>query len=308
MRKWTLAIAMAFAVTGLTLPAADGGIIDLLAEEQFVGYDWGEYLDDQQTSSTIGFDGTETWDAAAAPERGWRVVEQGLSYPGLASAGGAVEPYRTTTWKDGDARTARLIPETHTPHTNDDGWLYLSALINADGYEAREDDEAHHGVDVTLIYRTASPSRDFGFGFGGASGGDDEAARTVRLTTNDHSGSDAYQTDVVLEEGTNLLVLAISPRHELEDDTTHYKLWLNPDLFAPQGTPDYVHTEEYGLTGSASDGFLGFRLLQSFNGEQSGVFVDELRVGSDWAAVTIPEPASLALMGLGGLLLIRRRR
>ncbi len=37
--------------------------------------------------------------------------------------------------------------------------------------------------------------------------------------------------------------------------------------------------------------------------------VDEIRLGTDWASVTaVPEPSSLALLGLGGLACLRRRR
>jgi hypothetical protein len=38
--------------------------------------------------------------------------------------------------------------------------------------------------------------------------------------------------------------------------------------------------------------------------------VDDIRIGNDWASVVgvVPEPSSLALLGLGGLALLRRRK
>jgi hypothetical protein len=39
-----------------------------------------------------------------------------------------------------------------------------------------------------------------------------------------------------------------------------------------------------------------------------GATVDAIRIGDSYSDVVVPEPASLALMGLGGLLMLRRRR
>ncbi|MBX2853194.1 MAG: PEP-CTERM sorting domain-containing protein [Phycisphaeraceae bacterium] len=48
------------------------------------------------------------------------------------------------------------------------------------------------------------------------------------------------------------------------------------------------------------------------NGANGAIRIDELRIATDWDSVVdglvIPEPGSLALLGLGGLLLARRRR
>jgi hypothetical protein len=84
-------------------------------------------------------------------------------------------------------------------------------------------------------------------------------------------------------------------------------LWINPDpsTFGTSSAPEFTLV----ATGGADLARINQFLLRGAAGSPAGEF-DELRVGSSWEAVTVPEPGAIAAI-LGGtafLGLIRRRR
>ena len=82
-------------------------------------------------------------------------------------------------------------------------------------------------------------------------------------------------------------------------------LWINPDAstFNTGSTPTATLT----ATGGTDRTIINQFLLRGAAGSPAGVF-DELRIGTTWASVAVPEPAT-ALLGAFGLLgLLRRRR
>lgn len=80
--------------------------------------------------------------------------------------------------------------------------------------------------------------------------------------------------------------------------TGESELWLNPTL---ETDPKITHTA--GSTGTLISAF-ALRQSNDYTGMQ---MVDNIFVGNTFGDVVVPEPTSLLLLGLGGLMLIRRR-
>lgn len=81
------------------------------------------------------------------------------------------------------------------------------------------------------------------------------------------------------------------------------KLWINPSAFGGAAEPSSSLT----ATGGSDLGAVSQFLLRGATGSPSGE-LDELRIGTTWQAVTVPEPGAALLGGLGMLAFFRRRR
>gem|GEM_PF-2931651 len=85
--------------------------------------------------------------------------------------------------------------------------------------------------------------------------------------------------------------------------TEQWTVWLNPT--DESSIPQVVTSKELGYT---SIGFTQmWYAIYNLNNTQD-TYVDNLRIGSTWESAVLPEPSSLALLGMGGMAFARRRR
>ena len=90
-------------------------------------------------------------------------------------------------------------------------------------------------------------------------------------------------------------------------DTGDVEMWIDPDCAAgPTGNPSVTLTGVY--PGTAVEAY-AFRQTNYYDPDPV-MNIDNLNVGTEWidaCAVCVPEPATLALLALGGLAVLRRR-
>ena len=120
-----------------------------------------------------------------------------------------------------------------------------------------------------------------------------------------HNGSTPATTAVVAGETYLIVTKVVS--HASSPDEYFLK------VFGPNFTTDIPASEPTTWDVQAAQGTdavldrIRIR-IDAANGTTPGE-VDEIRIATDWASVVaVPEPSSLALLGLGGLACLRRRR
>lgn len=296
IKKQYLALPLAL----MTLPSVSSAAV--LAYEGFDSSGSGSgdaYLHDASirntTDARIGFTGA--WnDPPTAAGIDYEVRSTNMAFTNLQSGDlGALEIYEA---RSGKSPTARGISRSldYTMSDSDDtyfafGWATADAVA--------------HGITLTGT-RTLSLSV--------TSAGTTNVNFDGGSATN-YSGGSAHM------DGTwNLLVIrAINdPVSASSAYYDSYELWLNPNITSgngnvsqlgtPDGTGDGIIREQNG--GGTPVAFTGVNFSATV-GTGHEVQFDEFRITdnpADFLVTTVPEPSSLALLGLGGLgLLIRRR-
>jgi len=262
---------------------------DLLVEEQFLNSGGGVGTNDEsageyylggvepQSPTVLGFDGADAWfgNSTSVPN----IIENGLTYTNasgtVASAGGSL---RTDS---NNNRGNRQMDVAFTGATT--GTYYVSFMLRVSSIASSSN------------YKT------FGF-YNGVPG---QSTRVLTIGTTSSFGDDFYLntqgTDASLGDAdtdTNFFVLRLD--FSSVDDSDSVTVYRNPDL-----------VNEPGSGVNASDLNLAFDHVALERFASQSLEVDELRIGNTYNDVTtapIPEPTTLALVGMSGLLIGRRPR
>jgi hypothetical protein len=267
----------------------------LISSESFSGYTVGTQVTSDTPSPTVaGYTGN------------WTAVDFGTVHPtttaGSLSYGGAgyaatpgnniaVPTYAGAIAAGNSGRMYRLLDSTTAVTSSTVGTLYLSFL-----YQSGQQGGA-------TVYQMLSLSH--------TDTSDPNTAFTAGLTTNGGQTGNQYNfgvnnanytsTGVAANTGVHLFVAEFNLSATAGGDSV--TVWLDPTLGAgdPTGgitvsgqdiTFDRLAISDYASTGSIGN---------------SGAW-DNIRFGTTFDAVTVPEPSTLALAGLGGLALLFRRK
>jgi hypothetical protein len=249
------------------------------------------------TPYTTGLlNGQNSWTAetAVTTTGGFNVVGTGLSYTGLASSVGAVEYVRPNTGGSSVNKYATRPVSSSTALAVLGGPdLWATALIRFDA----DIERAFIGLDFVRADGGAIRN-EIGFGFSGGASFLGESATDILSGT---TGGGPFTADT-----THLALLRLQG-----GATDLMSLWINPDLsLGEAGLGGATITRTYSVF-NAGINLSQVRLVASTNtlNLNSSAIFDEVRVGDSFSAVTIPEPGTLALVGvaLGSLLIFRRR-
>ncbi len=245
------------------------------------------------TGSGSGFTGT--WAAATANES---IVSGGLSYN--VSGGGTINGGSAKLAASGTGNP--LITRDLSTATSADS-VYVRVLFNpasgdlnqSDFYVIANRDTASTSTSVNRVgVRVSETSGLADFIADSAAGSPNET----------RGGIDLNATSA----GTHLVVArywkSISGAGEIYD---RISVWVDPTA-TDSATPDFTHIESSGIAS------ISRVTMQTANFDASPEDIwqfDELKAATTWAEVVptvIPEPASLALLGLGSLCMLSRRR
>lgn len=215
----------------------------------------------------------------------WNVVADSLSYSNL-----------DTTGNKAVAQTgATNIAARSTTTQVSSGELWASILVDSATWNGGGLTFSANTSNLNLNAQDWDNRARFGFGING---------ENYVYTLDGRAGSPVFGTVAGAPAGTVFLVAKFDVTNGL------FSMWANPELggSAPTGGTHVANNVTFTRTGSD---FANDTQVVGLFTNWSGVGLDEVRLGTDFASVAIPEPSSLVLLGIAGLcagLFARRRR
>jgi hypothetical protein len=292
MKTRTSSILMAMAI-GLALGTRTASGVPLPFSDGF-DYPEGERLGTSGSSGNIWTVGNSTSTGSATVDS-----SAALTFAGLPSLGGKGLLSQGIPTSNRD-RGVVIAPDANSlANWADLGSLYVSYLLRVDaGPEGNPR--------LLSAYRDSTGG---GGGFtpsGGVFVGTDLKLGIAKVANNDI----AWTADPLTIGQTYLLVW----RYKYVDGANNDELalWVNPPASSFGADESNVPAPTIATTlGSDDTGINSFQFTVRTGGAYNGggtYALDDVRIGTSWASVVVPEPATAALIGLGFLALWQGRR
>ncbi|QQL45587.1 PEP-CTERM sorting domain-containing protein [Sulfuriroseicoccus oceanibius] len=251
------------------------------------------------SSTTVGLTGTWAATGSTGINTANNFNVDGGTLPGLASNAGAQGGVwnGTGSWDTGIYATRGM---TSSIDFNSDGVIYFSVRLRNHGDTAM-------GMGFASGAGGSSEFVGAGFSWNNFTGGSGNAAYISHGTLDGGQGVYGQQAAEAAGgvNGYGLLVGRITLSSTGNDLIDIMRYAENDTIDNNLSSISWTAQSAFDSSMSAS------HLLLWMNGSGGGE-LDAIRVGSDWVDVTgvnaVPEPSSTALLGLGGLALILRRR
>jgi hypothetical protein len=266
---------------------------NILATDNFESYAVGNLEDGGGNVPNGGSGWANPWEVADSWRDGVQVVNHAMNYSnGSVSINSGSQALQVDV-----PNTTTAVPLARQ-FAGQTGTLYMSFLLEAPTISDNiapnsTDDFFQFGFDTNGVGASNNTR---------ASGGiADDASQQKFFTRDGTQAADSVFGPVVNPTTTYLLVLKIEKNGSSYDEIT---LFINPD-----STDENTQTSTVVATGASTLVTPSFFLFRFARHEVvDSYYLDRFRLGTDFESVVIPEPATLVLLGLGALSMMRRRR